>query len=756
MATLAVLMALVACLNILELRELRTQVADLRAQLPAEGRRLRASAAAPGAQATTTAAETSAAVCDCLATPTDMCCMKWAYSEERIDADLKTACAGKDTVVPLGCALRQSCESGALDAGGAPCVPFAQLASVCNGTSWPTGCESYGALCNRAGTMVPQCAANTPVAGLFATSTAVADLASVCGAMPMMSGCGACQGADGKAVSCSSINAGGAVTTTSGNLLATLAAVCNKASKMGSMGGCKDFTNMCAAQAQSKALDPLCVGGGDGCDCLKMPTMPCCASETNFRYGDSDANHDLDAVCTGSLNEQPFACAVREQCTGASPTLSDTHVCSAFTLLGSACDASKTGTAPCANFEKLCRTPDTKVGQCTDAPPLPGLLPIADAVDQVRQLCTAMPDMDECMSCEGSDKKATNCNNLNSKTVPGVTLTKNALAVLSGICAPRHGMTSMPGCKPFSDMCRAQKEGGWDGDETCGNLAPAAPPDGPTAAPFCTGATVMHMDGMHTSYGDSSTDTCLVFFKRSWVLNTRGKLSLATSVTMLMGIANALFARMRRRLAVLAPLQRLGKQRRPVSKGKALSQAKPPPAGPFGDTFYGVGLADVIVLALYTLQLMNAYALMLLVMTYYSGFFFAAVVGLALGQIVFLRHSTPAENVDPCCEGLDGDEWGCSAGNVYEPLLGASSETLEANADLVLRVDGMTCDACVHTASAALLALDAVLSVTVRLPDSDARGGRAFVVGHSELTKADAEGAVDAVVAVGFGAAILS
>ena len=72
--------------------------------------------------------------------------------------------------------------------------------------------------------------------------------------------------------------------------------------------------------------------------------------------------------------------------------------------------------------------------------------------------------------------------------------------------------------------------------------------------------------------------------------------------------------------------------------------------------------ADGAALVLYTLQLANAYAMMLLVMTYYAGFFFAIVTGLAVGQLVFLRPSAAhsksdneqpllggVENVDPCC-----------------------------------------------------------------------------------------------------------
>ena len=73
--------------------------------------------------------------------------------------------------------------------------------------------------------------------------------------------------------------------------------------------------------------------------------------------------------------------------------------------------------------------------------------------------------------------------------------------------------------------------------------------------------------------------------------------------------------------------------------------------------------ADGAALVLYTLQLSNAYAMMLLIMSYYSGFFFAIVVGLAVGQLLFLRPPlqqgaakkgpsgdvSAFENVDPCC-----------------------------------------------------------------------------------------------------------
>ena len=785
-------LAVTVSVDLLELRQLRAQVAALQAATQplaaaaAPSRRLRSAAAAAAAAA---AAPAAAAACDCLASPTSACCAdpaQWTYSASDIDADLAMSCMGANTTMPLACGIRAACDDGTLDAAaaaagsgsgsGSACSSprFALLASVCHGTGWTMGCGHFATLCGTAGTRVHECLTDTALPALPLTSDAVADLASVCTAMGKMAGCDACHDVSGKAASCGTLAKGGATdaTDTDGSLLGAWAKVCNVDSTMGGMGGCKPFAAMCAAQAGGAGsaggwLAPLCVG----CDCLADPTLACCAG--GYAYPDSAANADLDAACSlgasGTLSDQHFGCAVRTQCqlaSGSDGALSDPAVCSPFTLLGGVCanNAAAAGAAAgaaapppaaCVHYATLCETAGTRVAQCASSPPLPGLLATADAVAEIQLLCNEMSAMEQCNWCTDSSGGPVNCYKLGGA---GVVLSHNALAVLEGICSPANGMDTMPDCTAYLGMCAAQTEGGWGAATVCGSYAPKPPSPGPApvpSRPFCTGATVMHMDGMHGDYSGSRADLCLVFFRPSWVLDSQAKLSGALFLSMLMGMANAVFARLRRRLNALAPLQRLGPPRERLRKARGFA-AGAGPTSPFSHTCWGVGLADALALLLYTLQLTNAYALMLLVMTYYSGFFFSCVVGLALGQILFLRNDVPAETVDPCCQtGEGGEGKGKGKGGAYEPLLGASAEALVADADLVLRVDGMTCESCVGTVTQALTQLSAVASAAVRLADSDALGGRAFILGHAPLTQAQADQAVDAVEGVGFDASVV-
>ena len=143
----------------------------------------------------------------------------------------------------------------------------------------------------------------------------------------------------------------------------------------------------------------------------------------------------------------------------------------------------------------------------------------------------------------------------------------------------------------------------------------------------------MYMDGWHGSYPGPAKQ-CLVFITSTLTLDSQGKMAAAVIVSLIMGVLNGALGAARLRLQRKMPL-------------------KP------GTVSLG---ADGAALALYTLQLSNAYGMMLLVMTYYAGFFFAIVIGLAVGQLVFLRPSASAqkqdteqpllggvENVDPCC-----------------------------------------------------------------------------------------------------------
>ena len=116
-------LAVTVSVDLLELRQLRAQVAALQAATQplaaaaAPSRRLRSAAAAAAA-----AAPAAAAACDCLASPTSACCADpahWNYSASAIDADLAMSCMGANTTMPLACGIRAACDDSTLDAAAA-------------------------------------------------------------------------------------------------------------------------------------------------------------------------------------------------------------------------------------------------------------------------------------------------------------------------------------------------------------------------------------------------------------------------------------------------------------------------------------------------------------------------------------------------------------------------------------------------------------------------------------------------------------
>ena len=130
-------------------------------------------------------------------------------------------------------------------------------------------------------------------------------------------------------------------------------------------------------------------------------------------------------------------------------------------------------------------------------------------------------------------------------------------------------------------------------------------------------------------------------------------------------------------------------------------------------------LSRVVDAALHVGQVALGYGLMLMAMTYHLPIFFSVLLGLGLGHCLFAYRggrSGEALGNEPCCPitpvGLmDG---GGGGGGVNAPLLSAvvassSGHTVEA------RVEGMTCDACVHRVERALLGVEGVISAKVDL-----------------------------------------
>jgi solute carrier family 31 (copper transporter), member 1 len=93
----------------------------------------------------------------------------------------------------------------------------------------------------------------------------------------------------------------------------------------------------------------------------------------------------------------------------------------------------------CGSYTSLCNNPASVVQQCATSPPIPGLPTTAEASDAIRTICQAMPT-EACGSCQVADPD----------------LKCDVLTVYSTLCL---AMPTMADCAAWSDMCTSI--GGW-------------------------------------------------------------------------------------------------------------------------------------------------------------------------------------------------------------------------------------------------------------------------------------------------------
>mmetsp|Transcript_23521 Transcript_23521/g.80154 ORF Transcript_23521/g.80154 Transcript_23521/m.80154 type:complete len:383 (-) Transcript_23521:77-1225(-) len=147
-----------------------------------------------------------------------------------------------------------------------------------------------------------------------------------------------------------------------------------------------------------------------------------------------------------------------------------------------------------------------------------------------------------------------------------------------------------------------------------------APPGG-----FCNTRippTTMFMDGFHI--GGRAEDPCVVFLFKGAALSSPGLLALGFFATALLAVA----------VEGLVALRRLPL---PGGEGKAAWRVG------------GAAASGWVKLALYALQGLLGYCLMLLAMTYQAELLAAVVLGLAAGHHAFNRGAPVAESNDACC-----------------------------------------------------------------------------------------------------------
>ncbi|KAG1668908.1 hypothetical protein FOA52_016077 [Chlamydomonas sp. UWO 241] len=156
----------------------------------------------------------------------------------------------------------------------------------------------------------------------------------------------------------------------------------------------------------------------------------------------------------------------------------------------------------------------------------------------------------------------------------------------------------------------------------CTVVCPGAPPPYDSGG-FCNTnlqPTTMWMTGFQTI--GKHSQPCVIYLFHSWVLDSAGKFMVACIGTVLMGVAVSALASGRARVTAT----------KVSSKVRWHRPAK---------------LAAVV--AMFFTQILFAYALMLVAMSFQFELFLMVVIGLTIGHAVFHIH-TFQENVDACCE----------------------------------------------------------------------------------------------------------
>ncbi|KAG1668909.1 hypothetical protein FOA52_016078 [Chlamydomonas sp. UWO 241] len=156
----------------------------------------------------------------------------------------------------------------------------------------------------------------------------------------------------------------------------------------------------------------------------------------------------------------------------------------------------------------------------------------------------------------------------------------------------------------------------------CSVVCPSAPPPYDSGG-FCNTnlqPTTMWMTGFQTSAKHASP--CVIFLFPTWVLNSAVKFGMACLGTVVMGVAVSALAFGRARVMAL-----------PISP----------------KVQWHIPAKFLAVVAMFFTQIMFAYALMLVAMSFQVELFLMVVAGLTLGHAIF-SINVYKENVDACCE----------------------------------------------------------------------------------------------------------
>jgi hypothetical protein len=163
-----------------------------------------------------------------------------------------------------------------------------------------------------------------------------------------------------------------------------------------------------------------------------------------------------------------------------------------------------------------------------------------------------------------------------------------------------------------------------------------------TTVPFCMGPGRVMMAGFQVAFGGQPVQPCMLFLFMGFVVNTPVKYVFAIIVSFLMGFMNEGFGLMRKRLSAFLS-----------DKSQFLTP---------------------IVSVIYGFQMVNAYWMMLLVMTYEALIFTSLIFGLFLGNVVFNLRILQGKAAK-CDTTLIGGTTPCCHSNESQPLLTNDSES---------------------------------------------------------------------------------
>ena len=298
-------------------------------------------------------------------------------------------------------------------------------------------------------------------------------------------------------------------------------------------------------------------------------------------------------------------------------------------------------------------------------------------------------------------------------------------------------------CSPIKRMCEDLTETPALTSAFCTSLS------SDPSTEFCTDGTAMYMSGFMWGFDGN---VCPVLLLPAWTLNTRLKYYVGLGLVVLMGVASEALSYLRRTTA---------------AGGGVLAYC--------GHTMRNsVRLREALDSTLHVLQIATGYGLMLVAMTYHIPLFACVLVGLGLGHFSFAHRQVTGQTgaiggrPEPCCPDTSPivgvslqhgsiQETGGVDETLESALLEASSPpplrtAVTLAAQVKLRVDGMTCNACVKRVQGALQSVDAIEFVDVALGPP----GRADIVCKDGVrdgeTNSVAEQAIAAIEGTGFSA----